>query len=104
MGDRPLVLLSQTMGNLGQVVARFEACLAFCQRAGYRFELDRACSGDTGTLQQRNQSGGRKEAMSLPDESLAISSGPGDASPDGAGAVWEGHPEGLAAHNLEKYE
>ena len=76
MGARPLVLLSQTMGNLGQVVAHFEAGLAFLQGAGYRLQLDRACSGDTDTLPRPNQSGGREEAMSLLDESLAISSGP----------------------------
>ena len=76
------------MGNFGQAVAHFEPSLAFCQGAGYRLELDRACSGGTGTLPQRNQSDGREEAISLPDESLAISSGPAEASPDGGSPVW----------------
>ncbi len=72
--DRLLGLLSQTVGNLDQAVAHFEDALALCRKAGYRPELAWTCCDYADTLFQRNESGDRPKAMSLLDESLAISS------------------------------
>ena len=41
--DRVLGLLSQTMGNLDQAAAHFEAASAFCHETGYRPELAWTC-------------------------------------------------------------
>ena len=71
--DRLLGLLSQTMGNLDQAGTHFEAALAFCRKAGYRPELAWTCCDYADTLLQRNQSGHRAKAITLLDESLAIS-------------------------------
>ena len=78
--DRLLGLLSQTMGNLNQAAAHFEDALAFCRRAGYRPELAWTCCDyadmllDPSTSSERTGEGDRAKAMSLLDESLAISS------------------------------
>ena len=71
---RVLGLLSQTMGNLGQGAAHFEDALAFCRRAGYRPELAWTCFDYADTLRERHGEGDHAKAMSLLDESLAISS------------------------------
>ena len=71
--DRILGLLAQTMGSLGQAAAHFEDALVFC-RAGYRVELAWTCCDYADTLLQRNVDGDHAKAMSLLDESLAISS------------------------------
>jgi len=70
---RLLGLLSQTMGNMGQASAHFEDALAFCRKAGYRPELAWTCCDYADTLLQRNGVGDRAKAMTLMDESLAIS-------------------------------
>ncbi len=70
--DRLLGLLSQTMGSMDQAVAHFEDALTFCQK-GYRPELAWTCCDYADTLLQRNETGDREKAMSLLDESLAIS-------------------------------
>ena len=72
--DRLLGLLAQTMGNTDQAAAHFEDALAFCRKAGYRPELAWTCCDYADTLLQRNESGDREKALSLLDESLAISS------------------------------
>ncbi len=72
--DRLLGLLSQTMGDMGQAAAQFEDALAFCRKAGYRPELAWTCCDYADTLLQRSEPGDREKAMSLLDESLAISS------------------------------
>ncbi len=72
--DRLLGLLSQTMGNLDQAAVHFEESLDFCRKAGYRPELAWTCCDYADTLLQRNEAGDREKAMSLLDESLAISS------------------------------
>jgi tetratricopeptide (TPR) repeat protein len=69
-----LGLLAQTMGNLDQAVDHFEDSLAFCREAGYRPELAWTCCDYADTLLQRNLPGDPDKAMSLLDESLAISS------------------------------
>ena len=72
--DRVLGLLSHTMGNLDQAITHFGDSLAFCRKAGFRPELAWTCCDDADTLLQRNEAGDREKAMSLLDESLAISS------------------------------
>ena len=67
-------LLSQTMGNLDQAAVHFDGALVFCRKAGYRPELAWTCCDYADTLLQRNEPGDRMKAMSLLDESLAISS------------------------------
>jgi hypothetical protein len=71
--DRFLGLLAHTMGNLDQAVQHFEDALAFCRNAGYRPEVAWTCCDYADTLLARNQPGDRQRAMSLLDESLAIS-------------------------------
>ena len=71
--DRVLALLSQTMGNLDQAMGHFEDALAFCGKAGYRPELAWTCCDYAGNLLQPNMSGDPEKAISLLDESLAIS-------------------------------
>ena len=72
--DRLLGLLSQTMGNMGQAVAHFDDALAFCRKAGYRPELAWTCCDYADALRERTGPDDRAKAMSLLDESLAISS------------------------------
>ncbi|MFQ6026479.1 MAG: tetratricopeptide repeat protein, partial [Dehalococcoidia bacterium] len=71
--DRLLGLLAHTMGNIDQAAEHSEDALAFCRKAGYRTELAWACCDDADTLLQRDNPGDRERAMSLLDESLAIS-------------------------------
>ena len=73
-GDRILGLLAHTMGNLDQAVDHYEDALAFCRKAGYRPELAWTCCDYADTLRERNGDGDSAKAMSLLDESLAISS------------------------------
>ncbi len=68
--DRLLGLLA----HLNLAAEHFEVALAFCRRAGYRPELAWTCCDYADTLLQRNEPGDREKAMSLLDESLAISS------------------------------
>ena len=72
--DRVLGLLSQTMGNLDQAVDHFQDALAFCRRAGYRPDLAWSCCEYADVLLQRSGADDRGKAMSLLEESLAISS------------------------------
>ncbi len=71
---RLLGLLSQTMGNLDQATGHFEDALAFCRKADFRPELAWTCCDYADTLRERDAEGDRETAMSLLDESLAISS------------------------------
>jgi len=71
--DRLLGLLAQTMGDLDQAVNDYEDALAFCHKAGYRPELSWTCCDYADTLLQRDEPGDREKAMSLLDESLAMS-------------------------------
>ena len=72
--DRLLGLLSQTMGNLAQASEHFEDSLTFCRKAGYRPELAWACCDYADMLKERDAEGDPAKAVSLLDESLAISS------------------------------
>jgi DNA-binding CsgD family transcriptional regulator len=78
--DRILGLLSQTMGQLDQMMAHFEDALAFCRKAGYRPELAwsyhdyaEALLQRASTSSARTVSGDREKAMSLLDEAFSIS-------------------------------
>ena len=70
------------MGNLDQAVAHCEDAQAFCRKARYRPELAWTCCDYADALLQRHSStgsertdaGDREKAVSLLDESLAISS------------------------------
>ena len=75
--DRLLGLLCQTMGNLDQATGHFEDALAFCRKAGYRPELAWTCCVYADTLRERDGEGDRAKAVTLLDESLAISCEPG---------------------------
>ena len=72
--DRLLGLVSQTMGNLDQAAAHFAEAYAFCRKAGYRPELAWTCCDYADTLLERNTEGDRAKAISLLNESLALSS------------------------------
>jgi len=79
---RLLGLLSHTMGDLDQAAAHFEDAAAFCRKAGFRPELAWTCCDYADALLQRASTSSarteseedRAKAMSLLDESLAISS------------------------------
>ena len=62
------------MGNLVQAVAHFEDALAFCRKAVYRPELAWTCCDYADNLRERDAEGDRPKAITLLDESLAISS------------------------------
>ena len=72
--DRVLGLLAHTMGNLEIAAVHFEEALAFCRKAGYRPELAWTCCDYAHMLRERDAEGDRAKAISLLDESLAISS------------------------------
>ncbi len=72
--SRVLGLLARTMGRLDQAVEHFEDALSFCRPAGYRPELAWACCDYADALRERDGEGDRARAISLLDESLAISS------------------------------
>ncbi len=71
--DRLLGLLAHTIGNLERATAHFGDAQTFCRKAGYRPELAWTCCDYADTLLQRDNPGDREKAMSLLDESLAIS-------------------------------
>ena len=62
------------MGEFDKASEHFEDALEFCRRAGYRPELAWTCCDYADTLLQRGEPGDREKAVSLLDESLAISS------------------------------
>ena len=72
--DRLLGMLANTMIEPDQAIAHFEDALTFCRKAGYRPELAWTCHDYADTLLQRNGDGDHTRAISLLDESLAISS------------------------------
>ena len=61
------------MGNMDQAADHFEDALGFCRKAGYRPELAWTCCDYADALLRRDEPGDREKAMSLLDESLAIS-------------------------------
>ena len=73
-GDHILALFSHMLGNPDTAAEHFEDALEFCRKAGYRTELAWSCCDYADTLLQRNEPGDREKAMTLLEESLAISS------------------------------
>ena len=71
--NRILGLLARTIGNPDQAPSHSEDSLAFCRKASYRPELAWTCCDYADLLLERNNDGDRAKAMSLLDESLAIS-------------------------------
>jgi predicted ATPase/DNA-binding CsgD family transcriptional regulator len=71
--DRVLGLLCRTMGNLDRAISHFEDALTICKK-GYQTELAWTCHDFAETLLQRNLPGDQFKAMSLLEESLAVSS------------------------------
>ena len=72
--DRVLGLLAQTMGELDLAARHFEDGLVFCRKGGYRPDLAWTCCDYADILRECNGEGDRTKAVSLLDESLAISS------------------------------
>ena len=72
--DRLLGLLAQTIGHHDQAMAHFDDALACCRKAGYRPELAWSCCDFDDVLRERGAEGDRTKAITLLDESLAISS------------------------------
>ena len=70
---RVMGLLAQTMGNLEEAASYFEQSLAFCHSAGCRPELAWTCCDYADMLRDRDAEGDRAKAITLLDESLAIS-------------------------------
>ena len=71
--DRLLGLLALTIGRLDDAAGHFEDAVAFCRHAGYRLELAWTCCDYADLLRERGREGDRDAALSLLDESLAIS-------------------------------
>ena len=71
--DRTLGLLSHTLANYNKASEHFEEAQSFCLNANFRPELAWTCCDYADTLLQRNEPGDREKAMSLLDETLAIS-------------------------------
>ena len=72
--DGVLGLLAQTVGELDIAIDHFDDALSFCRKAGYRPELAWTCCDYADTLKERDATGDRSRAITLLDESLAISS------------------------------
>ena len=80
--ERLLGLLSHTVGALNRAAEHFEDALALCRNAGFRPELAWTCCDYADTLLQRALTSSapteseehRRKAMTLLEESLAISS------------------------------
>ena len=68
-----LGLLALSLGNFDVAVGHYDEALSFCRQAGYRPEQAWTCCDYADTLLKRNNPGDRDQAMSLLDESLAIS-------------------------------
>ena len=72
--DRILGLLAQTMGNQPQAMSHFDDALAFCRKAGFGPELAWTCCDYADALLERGWGDDRAKAITLLDESLALSS------------------------------
>ena len=72
--DHLLALIALTKGDLDQAATHFYEAREFCLNAGYRPQLAWICCDYSDALRERNAEGDRAKAISLLDESLAISS------------------------------
>ena len=73
-GERLLGLLAHTMGKLDESASHFEDGLTFCRKAGFRPQLAWTLCDYADMLLDRDSKGDRARAITLLDESLAISS------------------------------
>jgi hypothetical protein len=71
---RLLGLLAQTFGEPDKAAEHFDDALAFCRKVGYRPDLAWTCCDYADVLRKRDAEGDRSLAITLLDESLAISS------------------------------
>ena len=71
--DRLMGLLSHTLGNFDQAAAHFEDALVFCRQEGFRPELAWTCYDYAEALLQSGSTSDLAKALSLLEESLAIS-------------------------------
>ena len=67
-------MLAYTSGDLDNALGHFEDAIAFCRKAGFRPELAWTCCDYADALRERDGEGDRAKAITLLDESLAISS------------------------------
>ena len=74
VADRLLGLLAYAGENLDKAAEHFENSLAFCRKDSYRLELAWTGCDYADMLRERDAEGDRTKAISLLDESLAISS------------------------------
>jgi len=72
-GDRVLGLLAHAIGEWDRAGTHFEDGLAFCRKAGYQPELAWTCCDYADMLLERDGEGDHAKAVSLLEESLAIS-------------------------------
>ena len=71
--NRTIGLLAQTAGSVDEAIGHFEDALAHCRKAGFRPELAWTCCDYADALLERDGDEDRAKAMSLLDESLAVS-------------------------------
>ena len=72
--DRVLGMLGMALGRIDDAVAHFEDAVIFCRQSGYRPQLAWSCCDFADALRERDGEGDRARAITLLDESLAISS------------------------------
>ena len=72
--DHVLALIARTKGDLDQAATHFYEAWEFCPNAGYRPQLAWIGCDYSDALRERDAEGDRAKAISLLDESLAISS------------------------------
>jgi len=73
LGTRILGVLAHKLGKYDESVAHFEEALSFCRNGGYRPELAWSLCDYADMLRERNNEGDHDKAVSMLDESLAIS-------------------------------
>ncbi|MCH7746155.1 MAG: tetratricopeptide repeat protein, partial [Chloroflexi bacterium] len=73
LGTRIMGVLAHKLGKYDESVAHFEEALSFCRNGGYRPELAWSLCDYADMLRERNNEGDHDKAVSLLDESLAIS-------------------------------
>ena len=110
--DHLLGLLAQTMGQFDKAASHFEDANVFCRKAGYRPELAWSCQDYADALLQRNGPGDHHKAMSLLEESLAMSTELGmkplmervaalQEQAESVPAKVPAHPDGLTHREVE---
>ena len=73
LGTRIMGILAHKLGKYDESVAHFEEALSFCRNGGYRPELAWSLCDYADMLRERNIEGDHDKAVSMLDESLAVS-------------------------------